>query len=48
MVGCYHRVNEHEFEQVGDGQGSLAGYSPQNRKELDTSEATEHADNWNI
>ena len=27
MVGCYHRLDEHEFEQaqgVGDGQGSLA------------------------
>ena len=26
MVGCYHRLNGHEFEQtlgVGDGQGSL-------------------------
>ena len=27
MVGWYHRLNRHEFEQasgVGDGQGSLA------------------------
>ena len=27
MVRCYHRLNEHEFEQapgVGDRQGSLA------------------------
>ena len=25
MVGCFHQLNEHEFEQapgVGDGQGS--------------------------
>ena len=28
MVGWYHRLNRHEFEQaprIGDGQGSLAG-----------------------
>ena len=28
MVGWYHRLDGHEFEQalgVGDGQGSLAG-----------------------
>ena len=31
MVGLHHRLNGHEFEQapgVGDGQGSLACYSP--------------------
>ena len=31
MVGCHHRLNEHEFEQtLGDsgGQGSLACGSP--------------------
>ena len=31
MVGWYHQLNRHEFEQtVGDseGQGSLACYSP--------------------
>jgi len=31
MVGWYHRLYEHEFEQalgVGDGQGSLACCSP--------------------
>ena len=31
MVGRHHRLNGHEFEQalgVGDGQGSLACYSP--------------------
>ena len=31
MAGCHHRLNGHEFEQapgVGDGQGSLACYSP--------------------
>ena len=36
------------FPGESHGQRSLAGYSPQNRKELDTSEATEHAHNWNI
>ena len=31
MVGWHHRLNGHEFEKalgVGDGQGSLACYSP--------------------
>ena len=34
-------VNGHEFEQalgVGDGQGTLASYSPRGRKELDMTE----------
>ena len=37
MVGWHHWLNEHEFEQapgVGDGQGSLACYSPCGGKEL--------------
>ena len=41
MVGWHHRLHGHEFEQalgVGDGQGSLAGYSPWGHKELDTTE----------
>ena len=39
MVGWHHRLNEHEFGQTpgdGEGQGSLACYSPQGRKESDT------------
>ena len=47
MVGWHHRFNGHEFEQapgVGDGQGSLACYSPWGPKELDTTEQL----NWNI
>ena len=39
MVGWHHWLNGHEFEQslgVGDGQGSLACYSPWDRKESDT------------
>ena len=31
MVAWHHQLNEHEFEQtpgVGEGQGSLACYSP--------------------
>ena len=31
MVGWYHRLDGHEFEQapgVGNGQRSLVGYSP--------------------
>ena len=39
--GWHHQLDEHEFEQalgVGDGQGSLACFSPGGCKELDTSE----------
>ena len=38
MVGWYHRLDGHEFEQapgVGDGQGSLACCSPWGHKESD-------------
>ena len=41
MVGWYHRLDAHEFEQapgVGDRQGSLACYSPWGSKELDMTE----------
>ena len=41
MVGWHHRLDGHEFEQgpgVGDGQGSLAWFSPWGHKELDTTE----------
>jgi len=41
MAGWHHRLNGHEFEQalgVGDGQGSLACCSPQDRKEPDITE----------
>ena len=41
MVGWHHQLNGHEFEQVpgvGDGQGSLAWYSPWGHKELDMPE----------
>ena len=41
MVGWHHRLNGHEFEStpgVGDGQGSLACYSPWGRKESDMTE----------
>ena len=37
MVGWHHQLDEPEFEQapgVGDGQGSLACYSPWDCKEL--------------
>ena len=42
IIGWYHRLNGHEFEQasgVGDGQGSLACCSPWGCKELDTTES---------
>ena len=41
MIGWYHQLNGHEFEQapaVGDGEESLACCSPWDRKELDTTE----------
>ena len=41
MVAWYHRLNGHEFEQalgVGDGQRSMACYSPWSKKDSDTTE----------
>ena len=41
MVGWYHRLSGHEFEQasgVGDGQGGLACCESWCRKESDTTE----------
>ena len=41
MVGWYHRLNGHEFEQTpgdGEGQGSLVCCSPWGHKESDTTE----------
>ena len=41
MVGWYHQLNGHEFEQRlgdGEGQGSLVCCSPWGPKELDTTE----------
>ena len=41
MVGWYHLLNGHEFEQtlgVGDGQGGLASCSPWGCKESDMTE----------
>ena len=38
MVGWYHQLNGHEFEQIlGDskGQGSLVRWNPWGHKELD-------------
>ena len=42
MVGWHHRLNGHEFEHApgdGEGQGSLACYSPWGRKESDMTES---------
>ena len=40
LVGWHHRLEGHEFEQmgVGDRQGSLACCSPWDCKELDMNE----------
>ena len=38
MVRCNHRLNRHEFAQTlgeGEGQGSLACFSPEGHKESD-------------
>ena len=45
MVGCHHRLDGHAFEQAlgaGDGQGSLACYSPWGHKKLDVTEQLTH------
>ena len=39
MLGWHHRLNAHELEQTqgdSEGEGSLACYSPQDQKKLDT------------
>ena len=44
MVGWYHRLNGHEFQQapeVGEGQGSLGCCGPWGRKESHTTEQLE-------
>ena len=50
MVGWHHRLDGHEFEQapgVGDGQGSLARFSPQGHKESHTTEQLNWTElNW--
>ena len=41
MIERHHQLDGHEFEQalgVGDGQGSLAYYSPWSHKVSDTTE----------
>ena len=38
MVGWHHRLNRHEFEQVGDGQGSLVCCNPWGHKDSDVTE----------
>ena len=38
MVGWYHQLSGHEFDQVGDGQESLACCTPWGHKELDMTE----------
>ena len=41
MFGWHHQLNGHEFEQTagnGEGQGSMACFSPWYHKESDTTE----------
>ena len=45
MVGWHHQLHGHEFEQTlgdGEGQGSLACFSPWGRKESDTTYRLNH------
>ena len=47
MVGRHHGVSGHEFEQTqgdGDEQGSLVCYTPQGRKDLDTTQSLNNSD----
>ena len=49
MVGWYHQLNGHESEQapgVGDGQESVACYSPWGCKESDMTERLNWTDWW--
>ena len=49
MVGWHHRLNGHEFEQApgdGNGQGSLACYSPWGCKEPDTTGQLNNDDSY--
>ena len=52
MVGWHHRLYGREFEKAsgdGEGQGSLACYSPWGRKELDTSEQMNNSNaRWDL
>ena len=48
MAGWHHQLDRHEFGQalgVGDGQGSLACYSPWARKESVTNERLNNRNN---
>ena len=48
MVGWHHRFNGHEFEQApgdGEGEGSLACWSPWGCKDLDMTEQLNN-DDW--
>ena len=48
MVGWYHRLNGHKFEQTqgdSEGQGSLVCCSPWDSKESDTTERLKKKNN---
>ena len=49
MVGWRHQLDGHEFEQApgdSEGQGSLVGYSPWGRKELDVTQPLNKMTNY--
>ena len=49
MVGWYHWLHRHEFEQapgIGGGQGSLVCCIPRGRKESHTTEWLNWTENW--
>ena len=48
VVGWYHRLNGHEYEQTlgdGEGQGSLTFCSPWGHKDSDTTESLNNNSN---
>ena len=50
VVGWYHQVNGQEFQQApgdGEGQGSLACFSPWHHKESDMTERLNNCNKWN-
>ena len=51
MVGWYHQLNGHEFEQAlgdGEGQRSLACCTPRGHKESDTTEQPNNNNNKRV
>ena len=46
IVGWHHQLDAHEFEQDGEGWGSLVCCSPWGHKELDTTEGLNRTESF--